>query len=198
MDPTTISLPDPGGHPRAKDSAALDHATQLILQVCQLAGSASFVDDARESREVASAIRNRNTAILFDWLVASLSYQGIADQVAYDYMERHGQATWQVIASDLRRAPSCPKLKSYWHFHDCQYNKTRYTCAEPVICQIARCPTIGFATAGSTRRRMCCICLFATLLAATSSAGSTGACKPPPSGPGPTGWPECEWRCWTR
>jgi hypothetical protein len=60
-----------------------------------------------------------------------LSYQGIADQVAFDYMERHGQATWQVIASDLRRGPSCPKLKSYWHFHACRYNKTRYTCAEP-------------------------------------------------------------------
>src|SRR4249919_4143715 len=131
MDPTTINLSDPGGHPRAKDSAALDHATRLILRVCQLAGSASFVDDARESREVACAVRNRDTAILFDWLVASLSYQGIADQVAYDYMERHGQATWHVIASDLRRAPSCPKLKSYWHFHDCRYNKTRYTWAEP-------------------------------------------------------------------
>jgi hypothetical protein len=131
MDPTTINLPDPGGRPWAKDSAALDHATQLILRVCQLAGLASFVDDARESREVASAIRSRNTAILFDWLVTSLSYQGIADQVAFDYMERHGQATWHVIASDLHRRPSCPKLKSYWHFHDCRYNKTRYTCAEP-------------------------------------------------------------------
>jgi hypothetical protein len=36
-----------------------------------------------------------------------------------------------VIASDLRRAPSCPKLESYWHFHGCRYNKSRYTCAEP-------------------------------------------------------------------
>jgi hypothetical protein len=61
----------------------------------------------------------------------SLSYEGIADQVAFDYMERHGRATWQVIASDLRRQPSCPKLKSYWHFHDCRYNKTRYTSGEP-------------------------------------------------------------------
>jgi hypothetical protein len=131
MDPSSINLPDLHGHPRAKNWSALDHATELILRVCQLAGSASFVDDARESREVASAIRNRNTAILFDWLVASLSYQGIADQIAFDYMERHGQATWQVIATDLRRQPSCPKLESYWHFHDCRYNKTRYTCAEP-------------------------------------------------------------------
>ncbi len=80
---------------------------------------------------IQAAVRNRDTAVLFDWLVATLSYQGIADQVAFDYMERHGQATWQVIASDLRRSPTCPKLKSYWHFHDCRYNKTRYTCAEP-------------------------------------------------------------------
>jgi hypothetical protein len=129
MDPSSINLPDLHGHPRAW--SALDHATQLILRVCQLAGSASFVDDARESLEaegVQAAVRNRNTAALFDWLVSILSYQGISDQVAYDYMERHGRATWQVIASDLGRQPSCPK--SYWHFHDCRYNKTRYTCAE--------------------------------------------------------------------
>jgi hypothetical protein len=134
MDPTTINLPDPGGRPWAKDSAALDHATGLILRVCRIAGSPSFIDYVRESlaaEGVHAAVRNRDTAALFDWLVSILSYQGIADQVAYDYMERHGQATWQVIASDLRRQPSCPKLKSYWQFYDCRYNKTRYTCAEP-------------------------------------------------------------------
>ena len=38
--------------------------------------------------------------MVFDWLMAALSYQGIADQVAFEYMERYGQATWQVIASD--------------------------------------------------------------------------------------------------
>ena len=134
MDPNTISHPDPGSRPRAKDSAALDHATGLILRVCHLAGSASFVDDAREAlaaEGVHAAVRTRNAAAVFDWLVSILSYQGISDQVAFDYMERHGRATWQVIASDLRRQPGCPKLESYWHFHDCRYNKTRYTCAEP-------------------------------------------------------------------
>jgi hypothetical protein len=71
MDPSTTELPDP--RPRAKDSAALDHATQLILRVCHLAGSASFVDDARESLEaegVREAVSARNTAALFDWLVS--------------------------------------------------------------------------------------------------------------------------------
>jgi hypothetical protein len=43
-----------------------------------------------------------------------------------------------VIDSDLRPRPSCPKLKSYWHFHGCRYNKSRYTCAEPD--HLPRCP----------------------------------------------------------
>jgi hypothetical protein len=133
MDRSITELPDSHDRPPAKSRSPVDHATGLILQVCRIAGSPSFVDDARESLQaegIPAAVRNRDTAALFDWLVSTLSYQGIADQVAYDYMERHGQATWQVIASDLRRGPSCPKLKSYWHFHGCRYNKTRYTCAE--------------------------------------------------------------------
>ena len=70
MNPSTIKFPRPRGRPRAKDGAALDHATRLILRVCQLAGSASFVADARESLEaegVHAAVRTRNTAALFDW-----------------------------------------------------------------------------------------------------------------------------------
>jgi hypothetical protein len=139
MDP--IKPPDSRGRTAERDRPIVDRATQLVLRVCQIAGSASFVDDARESLEaegVAAAIRDRNTAVLFDWLVAALSYQGIADQIASDYMERYGLATWHAIESDLRRRPSCPKLKSYWHFHDCRYNKTRYTCAEPD--HLAKCP----------------------------------------------------------
>jgi hypothetical protein len=131
--PSTIELPRPRRRPQAKNRAPLDHATQLILRVCHLAGAASFVADARESLEaegVHAAVRTRNTAALFDWLVSILSYQGISDQVAFDYMERHGLATWQAIERDLGRTPSCPKLRSYWQFHDCRYNKSRYTCAE--------------------------------------------------------------------
>jgi hypothetical protein len=131
MDPGTIKLLPLRGRPRVRRSSPLDHATRLILRVCRLVGPTSVLDDARGSDEVASAIRSRNTAVLFDWLVAALSYQGISDQVAADYLDRHGLATWQVIERDLGRAPSCPKLRSYWHFHDCQYNKSRYTCAEP-------------------------------------------------------------------
>ena len=118
----------------AKDDAALSHARRLILRICQLAGTAAFIDEAGlgpGGRDVRKAIRTQNTASLFDQLVIALSYQGISDEVAKNFMDRHGLATWQVIESDLHRGPSCPKLRSYWHFHDCRYNKSRFTCAEP-------------------------------------------------------------------
>jgi hypothetical protein len=83
MDPSTTELP---GRPRAKDSAALDHATQLILRVCRIAGSASFVDDAREAlaaEGVHAAVRTRNTTALFR--------TGEKDQ--------SGEAAWQSLRS---------------------------------------------------------------------------------------------------
>ena len=120
------------------NDAALAHATRLILRVCRLAGTATFIDEADLAPDVRRAIRNRDTAALFDWLVAALSYQGISDQVASDFMETHGVASWRVIEADLRRRPGCPKLASYWHFYDCRYNKSRYTCAKPD--HLAACP----------------------------------------------------------
>jgi hypothetical protein len=135
-----ISLHDRGRSP-AKTDAALVHARSLILRVCHIAGTAAFIDEAglgREGKDLRKAIRGRNTAALFDWLVAALSYQGISDEVAKNFMDRHGLASWQVIESDLRRRPSCLKLKSYWHFYDCRYNKSRFTCAEPD--HLADCP----------------------------------------------------------
>jgi hypothetical protein len=75
-----------------------------------------LIDDIRadlRADKVLSAIRNRDTAVVFDWLMAALSYQGISDQVAYDYMARHGRAAWRDIDQKLGRGVSCPKLKSY-------------------------------------------------------------------------------------
>jgi hypothetical protein len=128
----------------------------------------------------------------------SFSYQGIADQVAYDYMERYGQATWQVIASDLRRRPNCPKLKSYWQFHDCRYNKTRYTCAEPD--HLPGCPLPNhWLRNGRLNETAYALYLFIRDVAGGDwSPGSTGGWLWRPGRPGPTGWPECERPCWIR
>jgi hypothetical protein len=122
-------------------SAAIDHGVRLIHAICGLAGSARLLDDIRKqlrAEKVIAAIRKRETGPVFDWLMAALSYQGISDQVAYDYMEKHGRATWRDIEQKLGRGASCPKLKSYWHFHGCRYDKISRTCAEPE--HIGRCP----------------------------------------------------------
>jgi hypothetical protein len=98
-------------------SAAIEHAIRIIHAICGLAGSATWIDDIRadlRADKVQGAIRHRDTAVVFDWLMAALSYQGIADAVAYDYMERHGRAAWRDIDQKLGRGVSCPKLKSYW------------------------------------------------------------------------------------
>jgi hypothetical protein len=121
------------------DQSALDHATRLVHRVCCLAGSAEFIDEVQtDHATLRSAITHDDTAALFDWLVATLSLQGISDRVAQDYMEQHGRVTWREIENDLAANPSCPKLRSHWHFHGCGYHKTSGTCAEPD--HIAHCP----------------------------------------------------------
>ena len=123
------------------DDAGIEHAVRLIRQVCHLSRSTNLVAETRTSLRaegIASAVRAHDSAALFDWLITMLSYRGIADRVAADYLERHGQVTWQTIENDLRRAPSCPKLRSYWHFQDCRYRKKHYTCAEPE--HLSQCP----------------------------------------------------------
>jgi hypothetical protein len=125
----------------AKTDAALAHATRLILKVCRIAGTAAFINEAglgRDGKDLRKAIRTRNTGALFDHLVAALSYQGISDEVAKNFMDQHGLASWHVIECALRTRPSCPKLRSYWHFCDCRYNKSRFACAEPN--HLADCP----------------------------------------------------------
>ena len=75
---------------------------------------------------------------LYDRLIYSFSFQGISDEVAENYMHRHGRPTWAAIRKNLARRPTCPKLKTYWHFYDCRYEKTSHTCAEPD--HIGTCP----------------------------------------------------------
>jgi hypothetical protein len=141
---TTIRRRQPKhqNHPKIHNrTTAVDHAVRVIYRVCCLAGSASLIDNIRADLDadgVRAAIRKRDTAVVFDWLIAALSYQGISDQIAYDYMEEHGYVQWDDINQKLAEGASCPKLKSYWHFHGCRYAKLSGTCAEPD--HIARCP----------------------------------------------------------
>jgi hypothetical protein len=94
------------------DSCAYAH--RIIYAVCCLAGASSFVDDAHDNlvnEGVLGAIEGHNTPVLFDWMVRAFSFQGIADAVAADYMDRHGALTWSAIAADLDAGPACSKLQ---------------------------------------------------------------------------------------
>jgi hypothetical protein len=142
---TTLRHPQSSQQRRAKireeEGSAINHAVRLIHAICGLAGSPTLIGDIRadlQSDKVRAAIRNRDTGPVFDWLMAAVSYQGISDQVAYEYLEKHGRARSRQIKHGLDRGVSCPKLKSYWHFHDCRYDKISRTCAEPD--HIGRCP----------------------------------------------------------
>ena len=86
----TNAQKDPKIHDRTN---ALEHATRVIYRVCCLAGSANLIDKIRAdlaAEGIRTAIRKCDTAAVFDWLIAALSYQGISDQIAYDYMAQHG------------------------------------------------------------------------------------------------------------
>jgi hypothetical protein len=129
-------------HPKIRDrQTAVDHAVRVIFRVCCLAGSANLIDKVRvdlDAEGVRAAIKRRDTTVVFDWLIAALSYQGISDQIAYNYMEQHGYVTWADINQKLAGGASCPRLRSYWHFHDCGYTKLRRTCTETD--HLSRCP----------------------------------------------------------
>src|SRR6266516_2630715 len=81
-------------HPKIHNrTTAVDHAVRVIYRVCCLAGSASLIDKIRADLDadgVRTAMRKRETAAVFDWLIEAFSYQGISDQIASDYMEHHG------------------------------------------------------------------------------------------------------------
>ncbi len=130
-------LAGPTANPIDLDSPAVDHATRLIHQVCCLAGSFDLIEQFAD-QDLCTAIDRRNTAALYDRLIYSFSFQGISDEVAENYMHRHGRPTWAAVRKNLARRPTCPKLKTYWQFYDCRYEKTNHTCAEPD--HIATCP----------------------------------------------------------
>src|SRR6476646_2732711 len=128
-------------NPNRRKLSAIEHAVRVVHTVCCLAGAASLISDIRadlRAEGVPSAIRRYDTAPLFDWLMSALSFQGISDQVAADYMERHGRAQWADIDAKVAAGPTCPKLQSYWHFYGCRYDKLSRTCAEPA--HIDTCP----------------------------------------------------------
>jgi hypothetical protein len=116
-------------------------AVQMVHATCCLAGSASYLADLREDLRdhgIIRAIRDHDTPALFNWLIETLSFQGISDTVAAGYITEHGSVSWLDIADALSARLSCPKLRGYWRFYDCRYHKGSNSCSEPA--HIEACP----------------------------------------------------------
>jgi hypothetical protein len=116
----------------------------LVRTVCMVAGSMSFLEEIdSEAREagLTRAVKLGSTPPIFDWLLTNFSYQGISDRVAREYMATHGSATWSYLEANLRGHPPCPKLRGYWTYRDCRYDKSSSTCSEPEhidLCPVPR------------------------------------------------------------
>jgi hypothetical protein len=122
----------------------LEYAIRVMGHICCLAGSSGLLDEVRDELRdegVISAIKRDDSRALFDWLMVAFSYQGISDRVATEYMAQHGRVHWKNIRHGLAQEPACPKLKSYWHFYSCRYDKGSQTCAEPEFIRDCPLPT---------------------------------------------------------
>jgi len=96
---------------------AFNHAVRLIHAVCGLAGSPTLIDEIRaepRADKVTTAIRKHDTGPVFDSLMAALSYQGISNNVAYEYMEKHGRARWVLAMALSCISLGAPKKMSLW------------------------------------------------------------------------------------
>ena len=121
---------------RISAAKALNFATavRLVHRVCLVAGARRIVEDSRVGlarQGVIAAVRRHDTPAIFDWLIDALSYQGVSDSIAYGYMEQHGRVRWHEIAQALGANPSCSKLRCYWAFDACGYQKTSGSCGNP-------------------------------------------------------------------
>jgi len=126
----------------AAPSEALDHAVRIIHAVCCLAGRSDPSDWVDSASGLSAAIAQHDNEAVFDWLVSSLAYQGIANSLAYEYMQRHGRVTWRDLVAARFESASCDKLESYWAFHGCRYRKLRSSCAHPD--RLPDCPVPRF------------------------------------------------------
>jgi hypothetical protein len=132
------SAPDTGGGHAFY--TASHRAVKLVSHVCSVAGSLTFLDDIRQDLNrdgVLDAVARRDTPTIFNWLLATFSYQG-SDQVARNYIRQHGNASWVEIAEALKGVSPCPLLRSHWEFDGCRFDKTSFTCSEPD--RIGHCP----------------------------------------------------------
>src|SRR5918998_5635530 len=112
----------------------MQKAIDDILAIAPLTVAGTYLAEARSElvRDgIAAAVAYHDSSALFDWLMEVVSFQGIGDAIAAQYIDEHGTVCFSEMEDALRSSPACPRLQSYWHFEDCRFAKNAHTCSEP-------------------------------------------------------------------
>ena len=115
-------------------SRAFEIVVSRITAVCDATAPCSLLSDLRERllvQGVLAAVAAHDTPALFDWLLPTLSYQGVSDAVAWGYMDRYGSVSHAEVTAALEAEPPCPRLRCYWSYAECGFAKRAYTCGSP-------------------------------------------------------------------
>jgi hypothetical protein len=109
----------------------------LVCKVCDM-NRDSVQRDLGYAADVRIILRRKidnraKTRLVFEHVMAQLSYQAIADRIIENYREEHGDITYFQIARRLaaqtrRYGRSCHKLKSFEAYTGCRYQKGKLTC----------------------------------------------------------------------
>ncbi|MDX7950315.1 hypothetical protein P7D22_03860 [Lichenihabitans sp. Uapishka_5] len=122
----------------------LDLVAGRLLDVCRVTAPGGLLPELQRffaASGLAAGIIRRDTPAIFDWFARVLNFQGVSNGIAAAYLDQHGTISSGDVAAALAAKPSCPKLESYWHFHDCRFAKVGYSCAEPAHLRACPLPT---------------------------------------------------------
>lgn len=118
------------------------HMIAVVSPALALADPA-FVARIRHECEVQGiqdAVQRHDSAAIFDWLLEKMQYQGMSDANVNRFLTANPTATWSELREGVGAA-TCPRLGSYWHFAECGFRKSAWSCAEPNL--LPSCPLPG-------------------------------------------------------
>jgi hypothetical protein len=175
-------------------SPGFQRAVTLIQRVCDIAAPRNYLANTRAyvaDAGVVAAVQRHDTAFLYGWLLDLVSYQGISYKIARGYMDKHGRVQWADLANGVTAPNACPKLATYWAFHQCGYRKGARTCGEPALlesCVVNSLPMRNGRLSQSAAalflflRDVCGGDLVRWIDATITSAGETGVVEPSANG----------------
>jgi hypothetical protein len=107
-------------------------AERLINTLCDIAHGTTELrklTNRRFASHLCQAIVRGDNNALYSWLMNTFSYQGLSDQAARKFIEEHGNAEFTDISNGLESSVLCDKLKGFWTFKHCYYQKARQSCS---------------------------------------------------------------------